>query len=236
MRMFVTVLLCMSALSTAQELPAYTEIRDLILKNITSIEDYEVDMVMSIDIPGFRMPRREVHYMYKAPDKVKIDVQGFAVVPREGIQPFMRFLTDTLMFDVIGESTLDGRPVFEISFEDTFEYSAASINLFIDAERGTVPKGVVFIEDVEMFSTETRFVEAAEGIWLPERSRVRMHFPPDFKRMQQFGKMPNEIRTLDEEIKANPEWIDGFITLEFRNYRLNRGIPDYEFEEEDEYY
>lgn len=219
-----------------QELPNYTEVRDLILKNLSTIEDYEVDMSMSIDIPGFRMPRRAVHYMFKAPDKMKVDVQGFAVVPREGIQPFTRFLNDSLQFEVLGESVYKDRPVFEIGFQDTFQSQEASIKLLVDAENGTIPRGNVIIDGTEMFSTRTRYELVSKSTWLPVHSTVRMNFPPDFKRMQSFGMSPQDARRLDEEVESNPEWVEGKIVLEFKNYKLNKGIPDWIFEEEEEYY
>lgn len=54
--------------------------------------------------------------------------------------------------------------------------------------------------------------------------------------MQQMGKMPSEMQELDAEIRSNPEWVNGFITLDFENYKLNQGIPDWKFEEDEEYY
>jgi hypothetical protein len=30
------------------------------------------------------------------------------------------------------------------------------------------------------------------------------------------------------------EWLDGSISIQFKNYKVNRGIPDYMFEDETE--
>jgi hypothetical protein len=233
---WILILLFSTTALVGQDLPDFNEVRDLIMGNLSQIEDYEMDMVMSIDIPGFRMPRREIHYMFKAPDKVKVDVQGFAVVPREGIQPFVSFLSDSLTFDVRDQREYNDQMVYEIGFQDTFQTNEADITLLVDVSTGTIPKGSVVIDGVEMFTTETEYKEVNKGIWLPEYSVVTMNFPPDFKRMQTFGMRPDEFRKLDAEIETNPEWVKGTITLEFKKYKVNRGIPDWKFEEEEEYY
>ena len=82
--------------SWTQEYPDSQELQDLMLGNWERIEDYEVDIKLALDIPGFRMPSRKIHYLYKSPDKSKVEVKGFAIIPKQGIQPFFTFLRDSL--------------------------------------------------------------------------------------------------------------------------------------------
>ena len=220
----------------AQDLPDSETVLAAVKANWERIEDYEVQMEMSVDIPGFRMPRRNVHYLYKAPDKVKVDVQGFAVVPKEGIQPFARFFDHDMDLEVTNAVESDGKMLYEVVFRDTFATQEARITLLVDLENGTVPRGTANVDSVDFFRTVTRYEEVEPNIWLPVRSEIQLTLPPDFKRMQQFGKMPTEVRDLDAQIKANPEDIRGFITLIFKKYKVNRGIPDWVFEEEEEGY
>ncbi len=228
--------LLLTATLMAQGPATPASIKDAVLANWSRVEDYEVWMEMSIDLPGFRMPSRKVHYLYKAPDQVKVDVQGFAVVPREGIQPFTRFFTDSLDLQIDTTELVGGRELTVVSFQDTFQHKLAILRLWVDKERGTVPRGVVEFDGDEFFRTETRYVRVKEGIWLPEHSELHLRMPPDFKRMQGLGKMPVDMERLDREIEANPEWVTGQILLEFRKYKVNRGIPDHVFEEETEGY
>jgi hypothetical protein len=89
------ILSSMTAGLYSNELPSSSQIRQLMLSNWEKIEDYEVDIKLSLDIPGFRMPSRKIHYLYKAPDKSKVRVKGFAIIPKQGIQPFFTFLKDS---------------------------------------------------------------------------------------------------------------------------------------------
>ena len=64
----IIIMLCVSVGSIAQDYPDQKELQDLMLGNWERIEDYEVDIKLALDIPGFRMPSRNIHYMYKAPE------------------------------------------------------------------------------------------------------------------------------------------------------------------------
>ena len=103
----------------ASDYPSDSELRDLMLGNWERIEDYEVDIKLAIDIPGFRMPSRKIHYLYKAPDKSKVEVKGFAIVPKQGIQPFFTFLRDSLSLEIVADTVVGGKAVFEVALEDT---------------------------------------------------------------------------------------------------------------------
>jgi len=229
--LITTLIILLVSTTWAQDYPDQKELQDLMLSNWEQIEDYEVDIKLALDIPGFRMPSRKIHYMYKAPDKSKVEVKGFAIVPKQGIQPFFTFLRDSVSFQVINDSLLNGKPVFEITLEDTFMNEAGKISFFVEKETGNITSAWVQHNGREFFRLTSKYVEV-DGIYLPSSTKINMTFPPDFQNIQRLGKKPTDMREF--EAQMTDEWLDGSIDIKFTKYKVNRGIPDYKFEDETE--
>ena len=49
------------------------------------INNYQVDMVISIAIPAFRMPKKKYKVYFKQPDKIKVKSRGFGLLPKTGM-------------------------------------------------------------------------------------------------------------------------------------------------------
>ena len=65
--------------------PTFSAIRDSVLFRFEAIENYSVDIKISVEMTGFRMPRKKIKMLYKKPDKMKIETLGFAIVPKMGL-------------------------------------------------------------------------------------------------------------------------------------------------------
>ncbi len=224
-------LACLSSGLLAEELPSSNEIRKLMLGNWEQIEDYEVDIKLSLNIPGFRMPSRKIHYLYKAPDKSKVEVKGFAIIPKQGIQPFFTFLKDSLELQVLNDTIVNGHAVFEVAIEDTFMNKAGRISFYVDQLNGSVYHARVTHNDREFFSLNSEYTIVA-GIPLPTSTEMNIQFPPDFKNIQRLGQKPTDMKAFDESMTG--EWLEGSISITFKNYKVNQGIPDWVFEDNEE--
>ena len=49
------------------------------------INDYKVDMVIRLEIPAFRMPKKKYKVFYKKPNKIKVKAKGFGILPKTGL-------------------------------------------------------------------------------------------------------------------------------------------------------
>ena len=47
--------------------------------------DFETTMNVSLNVPGFRMPKKKYKVYYKYPKKIKINTKGFGVLPKTGL-------------------------------------------------------------------------------------------------------------------------------------------------------
>lgn len=223
------LLLISQPIMGATPLPTGAEVRDLMLKNWLLVQDYEVDIKLSVKIPGFRMPARKIHYLYKAPDKSKVEVKGFAIVPKQGLQPFITFLQDSLDLEVLGDTTFRDYAVFQVTLTDTFMNRPGTISMFVDKQTGSVYHVSVSSEKQTFFEMQTDYDEI-DGIFLPVETNITMHFPPDFKNIQRLGLKPTDMKNFDATI--TDEWLEGTISITFKKYQVNQGLPDYLFEQD----
>ena len=213
---------------TANDFPDSRELTELMLSNWEQIEDYEVDIKLALDIPGFRMPSRKIHYLYKAPDKSKVVVKGFAIVPKQGIQPFFTFLRDSVSMSVIADTLVNEKAVYEVALVDTFMNQPGKISFYVDKNNGNIYEAWVRHEGQEFFRLVSEY-EEVDGIHLPVSTEIKMTFPPEFKNMQRLGRKPTDMRAFDATM--TDEWLDGSISIKFKKYKVNQGIPDYKFED-----
>lgn len=220
-----------SANSFAQDFPDQKDLKKLMLGNWEQIEDYEVDIKLALDIPGFRMPSRKIHYLYKAPDKSKVEVKGFAIVPKQGIQPFFTFLNDSISLQVVSDTLVDGKAVYEVALEDTFMNEPGKISFFVEKNSGNITEAWVAHGGREFFRLHSEY-DRVDGIYLPVSTMINMTFPPDFQNIQRLGQKPTDMRQF--EAQMTDEWLNGSISIQFKNYKVNQGIPDYMFEDETE--
>lgn len=234
-RTYRSLLLILLSLPTfglwGQKYPDPETLKSLLINNWERIEDYEVDIKLALDIPGFRMPSRNIHYLYKAPDKSKVEVKGFAIVPKQGIQPFFTFIEDSVDLEIVNDSLVNNQPVFEVTLEDTFMNEVGRINFFVEQRTGNITQAWVVHDGQEYFRLSSTY-EQIDGIYLPKSTIINMSFPPDFQNIQRLGKKPTEMREFDA--RMTDEWQRGKISIQFKNYKVNRGLPDYLFEDDEE--
>ena len=82
-RLILVAFLILSPLLVAQTL-TIEQIRNNIISQFNRINDYQVDIKISVKMTGFRMPKKKIHIYYKKPNKIKVETRGFAILPNIG--------------------------------------------------------------------------------------------------------------------------------------------------------
>ncbi|GIQ98467.1 MAG: hypothetical protein CM15mP4_3040 [Candidatus Neomarinimicrobiota bacterium] len=54
-------------------------------KQYKKVFDFQVEMQININVPGFRMPKKKFKVFFKQPDKIKFNTKGFGVLPKTGL-------------------------------------------------------------------------------------------------------------------------------------------------------
>ena len=219
---------------------------DIVKSNITTqfskIEDYQVDINIKINMTGFRMPKKKIKMFFKKPDKLSIKTNGFAIIPKTGINNNPNELFK--MFNYINEvnrTIRDNKQFYFISGivnQDSIdmpiknfksEESNVKMSLLIDAKEWIITEVDIFLDKEKTFSIRTDYINI-NNIMVPEKtkliigikeiSRIKNNFNSDL-----LFNSDNDLAKASGFNLKNDEF-RGEISMKFSNYIINQGIDD----------
>ena len=210
---------------TAQTWDAH-QVLDSLRARFNRVEDYQVDLQVSLDMPMLRMPRKKMTFTFKQPDKTRLEARGFAMVPRRGLvlspDSLFQKLQDLTM---VGDTLLNGYPCLILrGFEKGPGDLTLMADVIVDRELWLVRCITTYLEDHDVFRLRTEYVEVAPGIHMPAETRLRFQLNEGFIR----GRGRNH-RSYDPDVQEpvfdNKGDLIGEASIIFTNYRVNHGIP-----------
>jgi len=202
-------------------------------KKFEEVKDYRVDVTIKVDVDFLKVPESKAKLLYKSPDKIKIKSEGFAMLPKEG----MNFSPMTIFS---GEYT----SIYEKD-ENLNGYNTAVIKiiplgrekdvilstLWVDinkkmirkVESTTKTKGT-FTINLIYNNNESKYPLPNEMIFDFEIGRANITELLDKKKSDNSDRS-NENKNKKNKVKK------GTVRILYSNYSVNKGIDDKEFEE-----
>jgi hypothetical protein len=80
----ISLLVILSSLAYSQESDIRT-LLDEVKSKFTEVDDYVVDAEITVDVNFLNVPKSIAKIYFKQPDKVKLDSEGFAMLPKQGM-------------------------------------------------------------------------------------------------------------------------------------------------------
>jgi len=176
------------------------------------VRDYTATVTVSIEAPNLQIPSRTIKVYYKQPDKLHVESQGLVIIPRDALLMgnLASHLEDNTLASLVGTGTLNGRPVTCVKLTPLDAGPGTGrILLWIDTDRFLLVKTEVWDVAAKVMTITFTHTLAQERYWMP-RSIV----------------CDLSARMLDsagETARA---------TVTFANYRINTGLSDDIFEDE----
>ena len=191
----------------------------------SKIEDYTVDVKVKVDVDFLKMPDREAKIYYKQPDKIHIQSEGFAMLPKEGLNfsplsllnsNFTSFYVreDTLnriVTSVIKVIPLDGRSDVILS------------TLWVDIKRDLILKVESSRKPEGTFTIDMDYLKTEKGFWLP--SSLVFTFSIDrsiLPRKFNFDTDSDLKKAMEDSTKVQT----GKVFIDYSNYKVNTGLSD----------
>jgi len=176
------------------------------------VHDYTATVTVSIKAPNLQIPARTMKVYYKQPDKLHVESQGLVIIPRDALLmgDLSSHLEDNTQASLVGTGTLDGRPVTCVKLTP------------LDAGPGT-GRMLVWI-DID------RFLLVKTEVWDAAAKVMTITFAHTLVQSRYW--MPSGIvcdlsaRMLDSDGET------ARATVNFANYRVNAGLSDDIFEDE----
>lgn len=214
--------------------PTAEEVLSQVRGLFEGIEDYTVEVIANVDMPGLRAPEMRAKLYYKSPDRIHVESTGFSILPREGIAPDPKKLEDRYSSHLEGEQDFEGRSVYRLKLipKEEFEREFETV-LLVDKERFVVWKVQKLIKGEPFLTVDFKY-EMVEGrFFLPSESSAEIvlaRMPSRESESYFRGRGVERFESLfSEEDKTPPK--NGYATIRFEGYRINIGLPDSLFEE-----
>lgn len=216
--------------STAGQVFNPYELIEGVQKRFERIKDYQVDISITVDINFLKMPESHAKITFKQPDKIKLESDGFALLPKQGLN----FLPTQLLnsnFTAIyaGIDSVENyftHMVKVVPQADSIDIILSTLwidpadNIIRKIETTTKNTGTVYI---------SLFYEDAQAQPLPDT--VLFSFNVSGFKMPM--SMSADFENLEEMTGNKNKSMSGTVTIKYGEYKINSGIEDSYFNKED---
>ena len=204
-----------------------------------SIDDYQVQMTVKLDVPAFRMAKKRYKVYYKKPDKIKVKARGFGILPKTGLFTSPNDNFDNLEnlrvsnyrdSDNINDIMIVGDLIVDsLKLEMPNEYSRLAFDPIVEVKVDTlnwVIKNVTTkLDTLKLFQIENFYDTYDNKYYMPKRSIVK-YFIKDKKFFNWLNKDAGNIIGKNAAMPENNSTVEGRIIVDYKKYKINKGIKD----------
>jgi outer membrane lipoprotein-sorting protein len=203
---------------------------DLLLKKVkeefSKVKDYQVDVNIKVDVDFIKVPETKAKIYFKQPDKIHFNAEGFAMLPKEGINfSPLSFLKKNYTAIYEKEENIDWHPVSVIKVIPSSEKGDIVLTtLWIDQIENIIRKVESTTKSNGTFTIELKYEDGKRELYLPKA----MIFSFNIDKMNLPKAFSGDTET---ETKKNiGKTTTGKVFITYSNYIINKGIPDNLFE------
>lgn len=193
------------------------------------VEDYEVDIQIKIDVDFLKVPDSEAKLYFKQPNKIHVQSEKFALLPKQG-----------LSFSPL--DLLSGKYTALYEREDTVQNVLTSVvkiiplgnnddiilsTYWIDESRNLILRMESTKKPTGTFTIDFTYQKYDEQFELPSQ----MVFTFTVDRMMLSRGMDGQSDSDDDSDKKSDK-TTGKVYITYSNYKVNQGLPDQLFENE----
>jgi hypothetical protein len=203
---------------------------DKILKKVITtfdkVKDYEVDVQVKVDVEFIKVPDTKAKIFFKQPDKINFESQGFAMLPKEGINfSPMSFLKKDYTALYQKEDYIDANIVSVIKvIPSSNQGDIVLTTLWVDQSVGIIRKVESTTKTNGTFTIDLKYDERTKDYCLPSS----MVFGFNIDKMNLPKAFSDQAES--ESRKNIGKSTYGKVYITYSNYKVNKGISDKIFE------
>lgn len=225
MKIIIAILLVLSTIGFSQSKDP-DEILKTVIKNFDRVQDYVVDVNIKVDVQGVKVPETKAKIYFKQPDKIHLESEGFAMLPKDG----MLFSPSSLLkkdYTAIFEKDVDlnGVKVSVIKVIPSGDQSEIILStLWVDQSKKIIRKIESTTKSDGTFSIDFNY---NDEIKFPLPTQIVFYFNLDKMNLQ----LNNKNSDPDNRKRGFDSTTKGKVVVKYSNYVINKGINDSVFEE-----
>lgn len=211
------------AFSFAVHAQSAEELLKGVIDKMDLVEDYKGDVQIKASIPFIKVSIAKATLYFKKKDKFKVESQGIAILPKQGMSDLTSFLSNKKKYTtVLGDSkTINEHKTQLISILPTEEDSEFILaKVYISPSESLIYRTVLTTKSSGTVSIDYEY-NLNKKYGLPSK----MTFTFDLKKFKLPKSVASDIRNNDKK-KKYKENEKGKIILTFTNYDVNKGISD----------
>jgi outer membrane lipoprotein-sorting protein len=200
---------------------------DIILQKLIEkfnfVKDYQVDVKIKVDVEFIDAPQTRARIYFKQPDKIHIESERFALMPKDGLNFSPSALLQKKYTSIYEKDDLiDGYKVSVIKIIPLGEGNIILTTLYVDIKENLIRKLETTTKTEGTFSIDLKYKPGSEYP-LP----AEMIFSFNIERMNIPSALSGETEDESEqkEEKRNKP-AKGKVYISYYNYKVNQGIPD----------
>jgi len=205
-----------------------TEVIEKVKRKFNQVKDYQVDVKIIVDVNFLKIPPTEAKIFFKQPDKVKIKSQGFALLPKEGLN-----FTPHSLFKNAYTSFYERDEMYE-------GVNCAVVKIIPLGEASEIILSTIWIDKKNSLIKKVESTTKLNGTFTIDFAySAEVNYPLPSQMVFSFdaGKMniPNPMEgsnSNDEPKKKKNKLTKGTVKVLYANYKVNLGIDDSLFEKE----
>ncbi|MBK7980689.1 MAG: outer membrane lipoprotein-sorting protein [Ignavibacteriae bacterium] len=193
------------------------------IKNkINKVENYSAEVQVSVKFDFLKMPKSKAEIFFKKPDKFKLKSQKLAILPK-GVIDFnpQKILDKDFTSEIIGDTLVDGKKLSVIKIipnADSIKF--ASAKLLVDKNEFLIKQIILSLKENAKIITYFNYSDQKEYA-LPSEIKINL----DFSQAEEGEN--NRRRNIPDNFK-------GDISIIYSNYKINKGIDDSVFTDEND--
>ncbi|MBN1300711.1 MAG: hypothetical protein JW995_05810 [Melioribacteraceae bacterium] len=196
---------------------------DGVKNKFNTIEDYIVDASIKVDVNFLRVPEAKAKIYFKQPDHVKMESEGFAMLPRQGLNYSpAKLLESDFSAIYVKSDTLDNHITDIVKVIPNNDSSDVILStLWIDHELDIVRK----IESTTKKSGTVEihlYYDDEFSFALP----VKVKFSFNVTNMELPAAITGDFEGEQRTQNKSKSPMSGTVTVDYSNYQVNKGLDD----------
>jgi len=226
---FIIVLILFTLTSIIAQSKNPDEIINSVIVNFNKVKDYQVDVNIKVDVEFLKVPDSKAKIYFKQPDKVHLESEGFALLPKDGLD-FSPSVLAKKNYTAIYEQDviLDGVNTSIVKIIPTGDQGNVILStLWIDQKKQIIRKVESTTKTNGTFTINFSY---DENLKYPLPAKIVFSFNLD---QMNIPKVFNDDPDSDQPKKKNKRLnstTKGKVIISYSNYVINKGVSDSIFE------
>jgi hypothetical protein len=195
-----------------------------ITRGTASVRDYSVQTTITPKLPMINVQPLQATLYFKQKDKYRFVTPGIAVLPKQGFSDLARLLSNVDLFSplITGKENVGGVATSVITLLPTVDTMDVVVaKLWVDPATALVHKAQITTK-----SSGTVGVRYAYGAESSKGLPRQVVFTVDMKKFKIPKGVATDLNRKKSSSSKDEPASSGTITVDFRDYRINKGVDD----------